>query len=227
MTRRGFTLLEVLLAMALFSIIALATVKQISLIRSTKDAAFDEIDLYSNTRAALSLMENDLSQAFHVLYEDLGEDAQTAISQNSQVPHTLFDGRKTEMIFTALSHRNYYAGKRECEQTEVSYFLQPKKGSNLQSLVKRESERIDSNLYQGGPTYTLVDNIVSMEFQYLDTKTGKWQDAWNSDSGNFRDRFPQAIKIKLVVANEKKKQLKIETFMKVALPNNEMVLVTF
>jgi general secretion pathway protein J len=224
---KGFTLLEVLLSMALFSIIALTTIKQITLIRNTKDAAFKDIDAFSNSRAAVNAMETDIRQAFHVRYEDLGEDARNILSQNGQAVHTLFDGRKSEIIFTALSHRNYFIGKRECEQTEISYFLQSSRTSKYSTLLKREAELIDENPYEGGPTYTLLEGVVSLEFQYFDPKTEKWQDTWNSDSGQYRDRFPSAVKIKLVAASEKGKPLTVETQVKVSFPNNESNLVQF
>lgn len=225
--KTGFTLLEVLLSMALFSIIALTTIKQITLIRNTKDTAFKDVDLYSNSRAALIAMESDIHQAFHVLRPDLGEDAQQALTNNATVAHTLFDGRKAELIFTSLSHRNYFAGKRESEQTEISYFLQSNRKSNYSTLMKREASRIDDNLYEGGEIYTLLENVLSLEFQYFDTKTQKWQDVWNSDGGAFRDRFPSSIKIKLEIAGGKNKPLTVETQFKVSFPNNEPLLVTF
>jgi general secretion pathway protein J len=221
----GFTLLEVLLSMALFSIIALTTIKQITLIRNTKDTAFKDIDAYSNARAALNAMESDLRQAFHILRADLGEDAQQALNQNGQTVHTLFDGRKSELILTTLSHRNYFVGKRESEQTEISYFLQSSRQSKYSTLLKRESELIDDNPYEGGATFSLLENVVSLEFQYYDPKTEKWQDTWNSDSGIYMDKFPPSIKIKLVVASDHGKNLTVETEFKVSFPNNEPFLV--
>jgi general secretion pathway protein J len=221
----GFTLLEVLLSMALFSIIALTTIKQITLIRNTKDTAFKEVDAYSNARAALDAMENDIRQAFHVLRPDLGQVAQQILSQNGQTPHTLFDGRKSELILTTLSHRNYFVGKRESEQTELSFFLQGSRQSKYSTLLKRESEIIDDNPYEGGGTYTLLENVVSLEFQYFDPKTEKWQDTWNSDSGVYLDKFPPSVKIKLVVASSSGKNLTVETQFKISFPNNEPFLV--
>ena len=223
----GFTLLEVLLSMAIFSIIALTTIKQITLIRNTKDTAFRDIDGYSNARAALSAIEIDLRQAFHVLYQNLGAGSRAILLQNGTVTHTLFDGRKAEIIFTSLSHRNYFAGRRESEQTEISFFLQQTRQSKYSTLLKREAELIDDNPYEGGSSYTLLENIISLEFQYQDSKTLKWEDTWNSDQGSFRDQFPGAVKIKLVVASEKAKPLSIETEFKLSFPNNDPYLVQF
>ncbi len=221
----GFTLIEVMIALTLFCFIALGTAREITLIRNTKDAIFDESDLYNGLRASMNIMRSDLQQAFHIQFDDLGEDAQAAIAQAQPVARTLFDGRKKEIIFTSLSHRVYFQGKLECEQTEISFFLKQK--GRFSTLMKRESERIDNELYDGGSVNTLLDNVSALEFQYWDDKDGKWIDDWNSDSGNTKDRFPFAVKIKMTTVDGKGKTLKLESAFKIAFPNNENFVTTF
>ncbi|NDD03592.1 MAG: prepilin-type N-terminal cleavage/methylation domain-containing protein, partial [Proteobacteria bacterium] len=153
MSQRGFTLLEVLLALAIFSMVALATSHQINLIRNTKETALGQIEQVDALRSALALIRSDLSQAFHVLYADLGSFLQNSVLRGDSVPHTLFDGRKNQLIFTSLSHRTYYAGSRDGEQTEISYFMGAQKGSDRSNLMKRESPLIDGNLFEGGKVY--------------------------------------------------------------------------
>ncbi len=223
----GFTLIEVLLALAIFTIIGIATAKHIQQIRNTKESAFKDLDLYGGVRAAISMMRFDLSQAFHVPYEDLGEEAKAAVLQNVATPHTLFDGRKNQIIFTSLSHRVYYSNRRESEQTEISYFLQDRRGSKNPSLMKRESTIIDDNLYEGGAIYTLLDDVSQFELSYWDEKTGRWVDDWSSDDGQYRDRFPLAIRIRLTAEDASDRRVALETQFKVAFPNNTPFLVQF
>lgn len=223
----GFTLIEVLLALAIFTIIGIATAKHIQQIRTTKEKAFHDLELYSGVRAAIGMFRNDLSQAFHVPYDDLGEEAKAAVIQNVAVPHTIFDGRKAQMIFTSLSHRAYYAARRESEQTEISYFLQDRRGAKNPSLMKRESTLIDDNLYEGGSIYTLLDNVSQFELSYWDEKASRWVDDWSSDDGQYRDRFPLAVRLKLTCEDEYNKKVSLETEFKLAFPNNTAFLVQF
>jgi Type II secretion system (T2SS), protein J len=196
-------------------------------VQTTKQLAFVELDNFNAMRAAVNMMRFDLSQSFHILFEDLGEENKNALMQNQPVPHSLFDGRNSELIFTSLSRRNYYANKKESEQTEISYFLQPKDGSRYPSLTKRESELIDGDLYSGGRVYSILDNVTSLVFQYWDEKQAKWVDDWHSDSGNYRDRFPYAVRMKLGIIGEGERKLDITSEFKLAFPNNDPNLVKF
>jgi len=225
--KKGFTLIEVMLALAIFTIIGLATVKHLQQLSATKNIAMEDLDVYNNLRAAISLIRFDLSQCFHVRYDDLGAENKNAVLQGAPAPHTMFDGRKSEMVFTSLSHRVYYAGARETEQTEISYFLQAKPNSKFPSLMKRESETIDADLYQGGSVYTLVDDVVSLNFQYWDEKVGKWVEDWSSDNGEYRDRFPMAVKMMITIIGRGTQKLTLTSEFKVAFPNNEAFLVQF
>lgn len=229
MNRSGFTLIEVLLSLAIFTIIGIATAKHLSQVRNTKEIAFRDMEMYNAGRTAISILRNDLRQAFHILYDDLGKETKQAILQAvGDVPHTIFDGRKQEIVFTALSHRVYYEGRRESEQTEISYFLQKPNDNALPSLMKRESPFIDGKLYEGGPIYTIVENVIDLSFQYWDEKQQRWVDDWTSDDGQFRDRFPFAVKVHMVVGGPKEGQeLTIDTQLKVAFPNNSPHLVKF
>lgn len=224
--KRGFTLLEILIALTIFTVIGISTVKHIQQIQNTKDTAFKELDRYNAVRAAFSVMRYDISQAFHIRYDELGEETKQLVLANQPVAHTIFDGRKNEIVFTSLSHRVFYAGLRESEQTEISYFLQKLGGANPRSsLMKRESEIIDNDLYAGGGVFKMMDHVSSLTFKYWDEKATKWIDDWNSDGGEHQDKFPAAVKIIITVPGDDGKDLTFESEVKLAFPNNSDVLV--
>lgn len=224
----GFTLIEVLLSLAIFTVVGMATVRYISQLAATKTQAFQKVELYDGVRSALSLMRNDLNQAFHVGLNDLGEDNKRALQRNQQVPHTVFDGRKQEMIFTSLSHRVFYAGKRESEQSEISYFLFNTPGSSLQSLMKRESGIIDADPYTGGKVIKVLDNVSYLKFEYWDSEQLKWVEDWTSEQGPKIDKFPIAVKMTMKVDSPTGGEpMEVRTMFKLSFPNNKPVLVQF
>lgn len=216
----GFTLLEVLLALAIFSLIALTTSHQINVIRNTKDSALGQIEQFDAMRSAVAIMRQDLQQAFHKRRIDLGQEIQNELARGAPAPHTLFDGRKNQLIFTSLSHRNYYATRPEGQEAEISYFLEDT-GNNRAALVKRESSLIDSELFEGGQLFRLLEEVTQLEFQFWDEKLSKWTDDWNSDAGITKDIFPLAIKMKLATWDNKlQREVKLETTFKLSFPNN-------
>jgi hypothetical protein len=173
-------------------------------------------------------MRTDLSQAFHVNYNDLGQQNVQMIRNNQPVPHTVFDGRKSELIFTSLCHRNFYAEKKESEQTEISYFLHTQSSGRLPSLMKRESGIIDGDVYQGGTVTRLLDNVSNLKFQYWDPEQDKWVEDWTSEQGSKTDRFPSAVQITMKIEGANGAEgIEVKTSFKVAFPNNTPVLVQF
>jgi len=225
--RRGFTLIEIMLALSIFSFIGIATVKQITQIVSTKNIALRDLDLFNALRSVVSVFRQDLSQSFHISVLELPKESKEAFQRGQQVARTLFDGRKDQLVFTSLSHRNYYKNRKETDQAEISYFLQPRKGREFPTLMKRESAMIDDDVYQGGSVYMLLDDVKSMTLNYWDEKAGKWLDDWNSDSGATRDRFPLAVKLSLVVLDRDKTEIPVETVFKVAFSNNTPVVTNY
>jgi len=227
MKAHGFTLLEVLLALAIFSMIALTTSNQINVIRNTKDTALSQIEQYDAMRSAIGVIRNDLEQAFHKRYVDLGPALNQLVTRGEQAPHTLFDGRANQLIFTSLSHRNYYVFRKDGQQTEISYFLQDSTVQGQSTLMKRESPLIDGNLFEGGLVYTLLEGVTQLEFSFWDDKLSKWTDDWNSDAGVTRDQFPKAIKLRISSWDPKlNREIRVETSFKISFPNNADQWVT-
>ena len=93
--------------------------------------------------------------------------------------------------------------------------------------MKRETGLIDDKPYEGGSIYTIIDNVFSMSFQYWDGKTERWVDDWSSDDGQYRDKFPDSVKMELEVIGDNDKRLKVTTQFKIASPNNKAFLVKF
>lgn len=217
---KGFTLLEVLLALAIFSLIALTTSHQINVIRNTKETALGQIEQFDSMRSAIAIMRQDLQQAFHKRRADLGPEIQNELARGAAAPHTLFDGRKNQLIFTSLSHRNYYATRPDGQEAEISFFLEDM-GNNRSALLKRESSMIDSELFSGGQVFRILEDVTQLEFVFWDDKLSKWTSDWNSDAGITKDLFPLAIKMKLATWDKKlNREVKLETSFKLSFPNN-------
>ena len=72
---------------------------------------------------------------------------------------------------------------------EVGYYLR-KDFEGASVLMKREKNRIDVNPMYGGKTYELCEDIVGINFRYLDD--GAWLESWDS---RVSKNIPEAVEI--------------------------------
>lgn len=133
--------------------------------------------------------------------------------------YTQFLGESDSLYFTSLSHVRTLHDSQESDQCEIGYFLKncrtrgPEKESKTSScLWRKESVFIDDDLQKGGIEIPLLENIEKFELLYFGEEKEGWQKTWRTDekgSEDIRNRFPQAVQIKLTVkdkdANSKKK----------------------
>lgn len=198
----GFTLIEIMVATAIASIIlvmAYASYRSIfdSIKRSTGRSEF-----YENVNLALMKIDQDISNAYYTR----GNKNITFISENNR--------GNSRLDFVAVNHNDILmAGKkntpvRMSDVREVGYFLiEAKNTIDLFRLVKREKVNYwEEEPMTGGTENVLLPNVVSLKFEF--NKGGNdWVDDWDSRQNNM---FPKAVKTTLVVKNYQAQEEKFE-----------------
>ena len=142
---KGFTLIEVLVAMAIFSFIALGTSEAIRRGFNVKKVVEDQWNAIHGIRSALSIMQRDIHLAFHKPLDspdsfDFGEGSRERWFKG------FFLGKSEELHLTSLSHRRLYENVHESELNEVGYRLSAdpeKAGKN--HLLRRSSVIVDAD----------------------------------------------------------------------------------
>ncbi len=192
----GFTLLEVLIAVAIMSMIvsiiytsfftAGENVKQAEAIR-------DATDLARTLEAKLS---NDIANAY--------------LNQNMNAPAvtTIFYGKKAEsdtglgtssrhdsLSLTTLTNWRRPSSK-ETDLWEVGYDFKEKPDGTGWDLMRREKRELskDTPALEGGVEYEMTDRVVSLQLRYYDGSS--WVDEWDSRT---RQRLPNVVEIKLLL----------------------------
>jgi type II secretion system protein J len=197
----GFTLIEILVATALASIIlvmAYASYKSIfdSIKRSTGRA-----DFYENVNLALMKIDQDIS---NVYYNRANKNI-TFICESNR--------GNSRLDFVTVNHTDFLiAGKRNTpvhmsDIKEVGYFLrESKKAIDLFHLIKREKINYwDEAPLEGGAEHVLLPNVVSLKFEF--NKGNDWVEEWDSRQNNM---FPRSVKTTLVVKNYQAQDEKFE-----------------
>lgn len=201
---KGFTLLEVLIAVAIMAV--LVTVIYTSFSTSSRnveqaEASRDATDL---ARTLLAKLSADIANA----YVNAG--------MNSPVTLTIFYGKKEEggasdekirhdaLTLTTLTNWRK-PDSRETDLWEVGYFFKEKTDGTGFVMMRREKRELinDSPALEGGVEYEMTDRVEGLQFRYYDIATKKWLDAWDSrtaGSSNLQQMpVPKAVEITLLL----------------------------
>lgn len=175
---KGFTLVEILIALA---ILAMITASTFTIFRSASKSwqkGEARSERYQNARNAISKISTEISQA--------------VINSNCLCK---FIGDKNKVSFVSFVS----ADSGIFELSEVQYWL-----DNTKKLLMRSDEtNPDYDFATNGHSDILSDNISELEFLYFDGLT--WQDAWGSDEASCAV-LPKAVRIKIKVEDKKAKE---------------------
>ncbi len=158
-TNSGFTLIEVLLAVFIGSIVVGVLYASFFQIIKAKEKTEEELELYHEARVVFSRLTRDLSTVFP--RGDL-------FAESAGVPYPYFlgaqDGDFGSVRFTSLSRRPS-TQKGESDQTEVTYYLQGIENSDLYALMRRDNPRIGTE--NGGTEYPISERVAGFYLNYI------------------------------------------------------------
>jgi len=194
---RGFTLLEVLISIAILTAITSLLYGAFSALKHSKDGLSRVQDRQREGRIAMARMTRELQSAYI--------SAHVPINQALMVQKTIFKGERgtpaDRLDFTAFANKRLEKNAHVSDQCELSYFGSPNPdGSGTTDLVRRIDEQLDLEPTKGGRIEVLATDIDLFDLQYLDAQTGQWQEAWDtSQTTGQPDRLPLQVRIILVL----------------------------
>lgn len=206
-TDRGFTLIEVLIAVFVGSIVLTILYASFFQVMKAKERVEQELELYHESRVVMSKMTTDLATAFE-------RGIVTSESQDSV--YRYFEGSKegdfSTLTFTSLS-RNPTPDAKESDQTEISYFVEPIANSELFALMRRDNPRMESET--GGIQYPLSERIVGFTLSYVGSSELELENEditleWDS---NNTQSLPDAVNINLIMRSPRGEDLEFNSLV--------------
>ena len=200
MTERGFTLLELVIAIAILGIMMGLAWSTVSVGNETRKEATHIQERNHEVRIAFSRMARDLGSAYL---------SNNEVEVNNQ-RRTLFKGKTTgdvdELVFSSLAHLSLWGDANESDQTRIGYYAEddPDERSKT-NLVRREARRLSDQNPEEVPAEidVLLRDVESVRFSYYDWQQRKWLDRWDARSADAQNgRLPTKIKIVIELENE-------------------------
>lgn len=207
-TEKGFTLIEVLLAIFIGSIVLTVLYSSFFQIIKAKDVAEGELDLYHEARVIFSKMSEDFQSAY-----PRGE-----VFKNSVIPTWTFfrgtkDGDNSRVTLTSLSRRPSI-NSIDSDQAEISYYLEPVPQSDLFYLIREENPRIGTD--SGGIKYPISESLVRFNLRYMTENDSEesFVDEFNSDQTG---SLPKVVEVTLTLRSPRGDDVEFNTLILIPL----------
>lgn len=179
-SQNGFTLLEVLIAVAIFSVVSLASF-----------TIFDTVLRGDEASKKRSKQQNDLQRAFILIERDFTQMAKRSMRVNGEVAaegfiHTsdnsFLDGEQS-IAFVRRGWTNPGLLIPRGDMQSVAYRLEE------ETLERLHYNFVDAVVGQEPKVRPLITGVISLAFEYYDGQ--KWQEKWSGG------KLPQAMAIEV------------------------------
>lgn len=184
----GFTLVELLVALAIFALISVAGVTLLRSGSHTQIAVKNRLEQYSRTNRLYNAMEGDLAQAVvRPVRDQAGAPVPAFTEGDATAPGALFS-------FVRAGWSNYDEAPRAGLQ-RIAYALD---GGAL--------KRLSWPMLDGAAASdaaTLVENVSAAQLQFRDEK-GDWRGDWTATDA---DALPRALELRLTIQGKPEQRM--------------------
>lgn len=212
--KSGFTLIEVLIALAMVAIISTLIYGSFARTFEVREVVTQSQQRYHGIRVALERMSREISMAF--IYDCRQQDTSTGERRQQTLFKSEREGKFDKLTFTSFSHLRLYKDAHESDQNVLSYFGEDDpKHSSQSNLMRREKPRIDGQPEEGGETQILCPDIKELRFTFWDVDKNDWVNDWNCSQVERQNKLPRLVRITLTINDGPNSQMKLSTITRI------------
>jgi general secretion pathway protein J len=202
MSQRGFTLMEVMIAIAVLAMIGGVTYKAFDGAYDLKSRVEKAEDRDQAVRGALNRIAREVSMSF------LSEHYDKKRFRERPTFFRLKDGRgEADLTITSFAHERLSIDAKESDEAIFEYKLDRDDDGN-NSIYRRVKPVIDEEWERGGEKAVLAENVLKFSVEAWEPKNREWRPEWDSNSiarGN-SVLIPPRVKISITIKDENGKE---------------------
>ncbi len=199
----GFTLMEILISIAILALVVTTALASFNAVFSTTDALDDSSKIYEMAHTCMKRLVLDLT-SMHIsqrpLYKppefDQPPDPYRLVAAAEETGGT---GFAQNLRFTSRAHLPFEKSFRD-GIVEIVYYVQANKDGHLE-LKRADNPYPFPEFEKKGSDPILCKYVKSLSFKFFDKDEIEF-DTWDSDSDEFGYATPTAIAIKLELAHK-------------------------
>jgi len=188
--RKGFSLIEVLVAMSITAILVVSVYFSFSNILLGRSRLRKIMNRERQIYFTLDMIRNDIKNAYLSMNKGVPEETHKTIFKS--VP----DSPVSHLTMTTLNHVRMLADAKQCDQTEIEYFGDMVGDDNV--LFRRESPWVDDFPERGGNVHPVFTGFKEIKFEYWNPQNKEWVEEWNSESAANINLLPTKVKVTLI-----------------------------
>ena len=211
---RGFTLLEVVFAVAVTAMMGVLIAAAFQSGYRTKELVEQEADRYRALRTGTDRMVREISAAF------VSDHYDTRRYRDQNDRPTNFIGARDRLLFTTMAHQRLYADAKESDQMVAEYYTKSAPGPGGQqrlNLMRREDSILDDRIDRGGTEDVLIENVKRIDFAYWDSDKKDWVDEWNTTRIEKKSILPVRVRITITAVDETGREARYVTQARIVL----------
>jgi general secretion pathway protein J len=219
--QRGFTLLEILIAVFIFGIV-LSTIYSsfVGTSRVVNETEY-EADLYSMARIALQRMHEDLESVYVPKNPEPAESDEENVAVGDFVGDDReIDGRDADSLrFLSRAHIVFSEEDQPSGTAEIEYYVKQSDDEDESHFVlyRSDTPELEEPPGEGTGGLVLCEKLISIDFTYYDEK-GDEYDNWDSTAEAFEGKIPSMVSISLELENKRDVEAPYKFFTTVAIP---------
>jgi general secretion pathway protein J len=202
MRQRGFTLMEVMIAVAVMGMIGAITYKAFDGAYDLKSRVEKAEDRDQAVRGALNRIAREVSMTF------LSEHYDKKRFRERPTFFRLKDGRgEADLTITSFAHERLSIDSKESDEAIFEYKLDRDEDGN-NSIFRRVKPILDEEWERGGEKAVLCENVLKFSVEAWEPKTREWRPEWDSNSIQRTNSIliPPRVKISITIKDENGKE---------------------